>query len=770
MSEREFSFSGKVTRCIYSSENFKVYAFEIDTVKYPFIKLNKYGNVSIIGDFASLSMACEYQITAIEETTKNGVSYRVVNIRRDEPQNASDTILFLSEILTQTQAETLYAIYPDIVQRVKENRLDDIDLNKTKGIKEYTFNVIKRKIIENFCLADLVAEFGGYFNMSIIKKLYQKYASVETIKEKLRSNPYKCLCGLAGVGFKTADAMLLELQSEKKNGKKPPIEFDFDLKTSVERCIAFILFALEENEQEGHTQMNLAELRKQVLDTVPECSEHFIQAMKSEYIFYSKRQMIVAKKNTYEMEKAIAEQIRFNIENKDMIWDVDYEKYRIVDNIPLSDEQMNGLVNLCKHQISIVNGAAGTGKSYSTQAIISLMEDNKKSYLLLSPTGKAAKVLASYTNRRASTIHRGLAYNPGREGTPWTFNENNKLYVDVVLVDEFSMVDVALFKHLIDAIDFNTTKLLMIGDNAQLCSVGCGNLLHDFMESNLIPTTTLTKVFRYGEGGLMKIATDVRFCKKYLDANMANKMTTFGDNKDYTFVDLPSESIPHQAVALYKKLLDKGYGIHDIQVLTAKNVGECGTEVLNGMLQKVANPNYGSDLYMKYGNTFYYKGDLVIQKQNNYRAKLYQPDSNSSEQDTAFVANGETGLIKDIHYDSIVIDFDGVLVEYRKEDLASVSLGYSITIHKSQGSSINAVILLTPKSHVFMMNANLLYVGLTRMKKVCYHLGSLSSVNLATTKKANLSRNTMMQTFLLSSEDMSIDEMDDFPPDEDLPW
>lgn len=361
---------------------------------------------------------------------------------------------------------------------------------------------------------------------------------------------------------------------------------------------------------------------------------------------------------------------------------------------------------------------------------------------------------------------------------------------DIVIIDEFSMVDIQLFKRVIDAVDFNTTKLLLIGDNAQLPSVSCGNLLHDFMETKLIPTTTLTKVFRYGEGGLMKVATDVRFCEPYLTSSMKSKMTTFGDNKDYTFVDLPSEVIPQNVVGLYKKLLEKGYSIDDIQVLTAKNVGNCGTVVLNNMIQKVANPNYGSEVFMKVGDTTYFEGDLVIQKVNNYKAELdlqhlseWEKDMYSASEDvpTAFIANGETGIVREIYKSYCIIEFDGVFVKYYRADMQMISLGYSITIHKSQGSSIKIVILCTPQSHIYMLNSNLLYVGLTRMKEGCYHLGALNSINQAVKKKANLTRHTHMQELLLTmpeEEYMALEKSEKKKPEidgtegdtEELPW
>lgn len=758
--EREYKFSGRIIRCTYDTPDFRIYAIDVDEKKYPDIKHNKYGNVAILGELHELTTGVDYEIVATEQTSKYGVSYKVLNIKRDIPTTSEDMLLFLSEILTPNQAKVLYENYPDIVQRVKENRLDDIDLNKLKGIKEYTFNVIKHKIIENFCLADLVIEFKGYLNLSTIKKIYNKYASVDVLREKLRVDPYKCLCGLAGIGFKTADVILLEMERVSKDniskGKKPIIDFETDLKTSLQRCLSCLLYLLDENENCGHTKMNLADLRKACMQLVPACSHYFVEAVKSDSIYYNKETMDVALKKTHDVEYQIAKTILRYLKKDDNVWDCDVEKYRIVNGSVLSDEQIKAVENVCKYSISILNGAGGTGKSFSTQAVINMLKDHHKSFKLFSPTGKAAKVLADYTKEKASTIHRGLGYIPIEN---WTFNADNKLCCDIVIIDEFSMVDIWLFKRVIDAIDFKTTKLLMIGDNAQLPSVSCGNLLHDFMETKLIPTVTLTKVFRYGEGGLMKVATDVRFCKTYLTNDMKSKMTAFGDNKDYTFVDLASEVIPQNVVALYKKLLDMGNNIENIQVLTAKNVGDCGTVVLNNLIQKVANPNYGSQMFMKVGDTTYFKGDLIIQKVNNYKAEINLDDltelekefyENNDEQPTAFIANGETGIIKEIYNTYVIIDFDGVCVKYYRSDMTMIGLGYSITIHKSQGSSIDNVILCTPQSHIFMLNSNLLYVGLTRMRKRCYHLGTLSSVNQAIGKKANLTRYTFMQQLLLN--------------------
>lgn len=767
MSEiKQYKFKGVVIRCTYDTPDYKIYAVEVNKKDYPDVKQNKYGNVSILGELSDLTLGVEYEITAEEQINKYGISYKVINIKRDMPTTTEGTFLFLSEILTYNQAKVLVENYPTIIQKVKDNDLDDIDLSKLKGIGEKTFEIIKDKIITNFSLMDLVIEFKNVLSMSIIKKIYDEYSSIDKLKEKLKSEPYTALTRISRIGFKTADSIILQLQ------KEDIIDFGYDVKTSPDRCLSCILHILEENENEGHTNMNLADLRQQCLKLVPSCAEHFVDVIKDDNIYYNKEDMTAALRKTYETEKYIADTILANIHNTNNVWNYDVEKYRKVGEFELSDEQIKILDLVCKNGITILNGFAGSGKTYSTKGIINMLKDNNKSFRLMSPTGRAAKVLHENTNEPASTIHRGLGYIPPNT---WTYGKEQPLACDIVIVDEFSMVDIWLFKKLLDAIDFKYTKLLMIGDNAQLPSVSCGNLLHDFMEANIIPTVTLNKIFRYSSGGLMRVATDTRCCKEYLKNDMKSKATTFGDNQDYMFIDLASELIPKNVVALYKKLLDNGNSIEDIQVLTAKNVGDCGSVQLNNMIQRVANSNYGSEINMKVGDTTYYKGDLILQTVNNYNAEMvtvststtdetdyfdespfgvdpfgidYSFNSYDGNPQTAFVANGETGIIKEIYNTYVIIDFNGIFVKYYRSDMNMIKLGYAISIHKSQGGGFKTVILCSPQSHIFMLNSNLLYVGLTRMKEKLYHLGSLQSVNQAVKKKANLIRHTFMQKLL----------------------
>ena len=755
--EKEVRFKCEVVRCVYDSENFKVYAVSVDTNEYPEIKRSKYGTASICGEIHSLAEMQKYEVLATEENGKNGYSYRVKNIRRDKIGSALDMQLFLSEILVPRQAQTLFEVYPDIVQRVMDNNLVDVDLNKLHGIKAATFEKIKRKIVDNFCLVELVEEFQGLLSLPMLKRLYEKYPSIQVIRNKMRQSPYNCLCNLSGVGFVTADKLLLEIdkvsKENVKNGKPPILDFDYDLIDSKQRCLSCIFHLLGENQGNGHTKTDIVELRNQCLKLVPACSHHFVEAIKDDGIYFDKPSREVAIKATYKTEEYIAQSMLGGLQMSNE-WECDTESYRnCIEGVTLSDEKLGGLVNLCKHNVSIINGAAGCGKTFATKAIIKLLDDYQKSYMLFSPTGRAAKVLNSYTDRLTSTIHRGLKYIPP-DG--WTFNKDMKLNTDVLIIDEVSMCDIFLFRRVIDAIDFSKTKLILIGDNAQLPSVSCGNLLHDLMESKMIPTATLNKVFRYSEGGLMKVATDVREMRKYLGSDVKD-FAVFGDNKDYMFIQSASDKIVKNVIALYKKLLDQGYKPDDIMVLSAQNKGELGTVRLNNFIQKIANPNSLSEetCKMKVGETTYYNDDIVIQVKNNYKAKLAveQDDIFDVEDGKAretFIANGETGRIVELGFHNAIIDFNGEKVKYTRENMADIKLGYSITAHKSQGGSAQVIIFITPSNHVFMLNSNIIYVGLTRTVKKCYHIGDAGVVNKALKKKENFDRKTFLGDLLKS--------------------
>lgn len=733
-------------RLVFNSDEFKIYGCSVNSFEYPDIKINKYNTATIKGNFQELNLGTEYFVKAKEIEDKYGVGYDVINIKREKPTSLASTRTFLLEILTYNQVETLLSVYPDIVDRIMNNRLDDIDLNKTNGIKEYTFNVIKDKVIENFKLADLVEEFRGLFSLSIIKKMYDKYPSVEKIKEKIRQDPYECLCNLSGIGFKTADSMLLKLYDEsirdRSEGKKPILFFGFDLRVSYQRAKACVDHILSENEMNGNTYMSIGELKKQYEILVPDTIEHLPKILKSDNdIVFDRSLLCVCRKESYDTEKYIAERIKTALKNSTK-WECDYTKFRSVDGFDLTEEQAKVSEYMCKNNIVMLVGNAGSGKSSSTSAFVEMLKYYKKDYSIFAPTGRAAKVIANFTGENAMTIHRGLGHIPPNM---WTYNEENILTKDVVIVDEFSMCDIYLFKHLLEAIDFNKTKLLLIGDDAQIPSVGAGNVLYDLLESNLIPTVKLTKVFRYGTGGLSTIATDTRKQNQYLDKNKKIGLQAFGEDNSYVFMGIEKEKTVDYAVNLYKKLIDKGYKVEDVVVLSCYNVGDYGVIELNKRLQKVINPN--PEAKISFGDSEFRLNDIVMNYVNDYKAIRYNEDFIDNK-NTTFVANGESGKVVKIMKDAMVVDYDGELIYCPKGSMKNIRLAYAVSTFKSQGGEFKQVIFITPSAHTYMLNSNLLYVGISRAKENCYHLGEVRTINIALKKKENFDRKTLLQNFL----------------------
>ena len=745
-------------RLVYNSSDFKIYGCSVNSFEYPNIKIGKYGTATIKGNISELNLGVDYVVKAKEVSDSHGVGYEVINIKREKPTTLAATRNFLYEILTENQTDTLLAVYPDIVDRIMKNRLDDIDLSKTKGIKDYTFNVIKNKVIENFKLAEIVEEFKGLFNLSTVKKLYDKYTSVDKIKEVIREEPYQCLCRLGGIGFKTADSLLLTLDKEakecKKTGEKPVLHFGFDLVTSYQRAKACIDYLLDENENEGNTYMHVGELKKKFDVLVSDAKSNLPIILKGDNdVIFDRDTLSVCKKETYETEKYIANRIKEALEINTK-WDCDFTQFQELDGFKLTSDQCKTSEYMCNHNLVMLVGYGGSGKSSSTKAFVDMLNHYFKRYLLLAPTGRAAKVLSGFTNENAMTIHRGLTYMPPND---WGYNEENKLPYDVVIVDEFSMVDIFLFRRLLEAIDFNKTKLLLIGDDAQIPSVGAGNVLYDLLKYKNIPTITLDKVFRYGKGGLSTVATDTRTSTEYLNKNKSG-MQVFGEDQSYIFMPMLQDRLVDYTVKLYQTLLEKGYSIEDIAILSCYNVGDYGTVALNKKIQSAVNPK--PEAKIEFGDTEFRLNDIVMNYANDYKAILYNEEY-IDDKNTTFIANGESGRVIKILKGAMVVDYDGTKIYIPKSSMKNIRLAYAISTHKSQGGQFKVVILLTPKAHTFMLNSNLLYVGESRAKEKCYHLGEIKTINNALKKKENFDRKTLLEMFLKKKEEGQVEKREE---------
>ena len=721
------TIEGYIGKSIFEKGDFKIYSFHPIKKYEDCVKLHpKYKSMSISGIMPDLLTETLYKIDV--EYSKKGQydNYTVVKIHRDSADiDAKTTNKFLESILSKKDVDELLLHYPNIIDMIIKEK--PIDVSKLKGIKNKKMNKIKAKVIENFSLIELVEEYSDYgMTFTMMKNLYNAYHSINKIKERMENDPYTCLCKLNRVGFKTADDFIMGKYPHKRN--------------SLMRARACIIYLLNENETNGNVWIDLKKLYSQFKELAHESISFFKDViLNDEDIYIEKGTNRVSFLETRCAEVEI-KNILNELKNNNTKFDVDYKDFTTVQGFKLTEEQTESLKNICKYNVSILAGVGGSGKSFSVQAIIEMLESELITYCMLSPTGKSAKVLADYTKREAKTIHRGLGYNPG-EG--FAYNLQNKLPYDVVIVDEFSMIDSKLLRDLLRAIDVTKTKILFIGDPAQIPSVGVGNIAHDMIHSEAIPTSLLTKVFRYGEGGLSYVATKIRLGEQYLENN--KPIQTFGVNKDYTFINVEQEKSSKCLITLYKNLLNKNISVDDIMVLTSYNKGNYGTIVLNNMIQSIVNPeNKDKEEVICKRNEVeihFRVNDRVMQVKNNYKAV----DEDGEEQ---AIFNGDVGVICKIEKEVLTVDFDGKKIEYEKSQLDELNLSYCLTIHKSQGSSAKYVIMITPKAHKFFLDRNLLYVASSRAKVGLYHVGSTDVIQSSLRKSQNFSRNTFLQGLL----------------------
>lgn len=725
MNEEKITFKGTPVTSVYSGDNFRVYGVEVtrkEREEHGLILDERYHTLTICGDLPDLTLHTEYIITAIPKESKRGISYNVYKIHKEKPTNQRQAKNFLTEILTDREAGILLSAYPNIIDMVMKNEY--VDLSKTTGIKDKKFSKIKQKIIEEIYLMDLIDEYKDYnLSLSMLRKLYDKYTSVDRIKEKMNQDPYKCLCAISGIGFKIADKNILKIHKE--------------LRTSFVRMKSCIFYLLNENEANGNTWIDYDELKKQCELLVNESMDYFEENVKNDTrIYYHKNK--IANKKTYEAELYISNTIKSLIK-KPYTYYIDYENYKYMGENCLTNTQANVLKQICENNICLLAGFGGSGKTFSTQAVINMLDDNNKSYMLLAPTGRASKVMASYTSKNASTIHRGLKYNPK---LGWIYNENNKLDVDFVIIDETSMVDVFLMQHLFEAIDIKRTKLLFVFDPEQIPSVSCGKIAYDMIESGLIPTTILTQIFRFGEGGLYNISTKIRNGEVFINSNFRG-IKNYGQKKDYSIISVNQDKCLEYLKQIYLKLIKDGENINDILITGALNKGDYGCYKINEVIQELINPSEEGKDEIVLNKRIFRVNDRVMQVKNNYEAV----NSNYDEDE---IFNGDIGTITEITRKEIFVEYDDKAIIYEKSELDQLELAYAVNIYKLQGSQCKNIIIVTPISHKYFLNKNLLYTGITRARQRVYHICTPDVINSALKKSANFNRNTFLKELLIN--------------------
>jgi exodeoxyribonuclease V alpha subunit len=377
--------------------------------------------------------------------------------------------------------------------------------------------------------------------------------------------------------------------------------------------------------------------------------------------------------------------------------------------IKFADKQKEAIRKSLTSKVMILTGGPGTGKTTALIGTIELMEQLRLRVLLAAPTGRAAKRLSETTGRDASTIHRLLEYSP----QDWGFkkDQSDPLDGDVIVVDESSMMDLTLMNNLLKAVS-PTSTLILVGDIDQLPSVGAGNVLRDLIDSGAIEVVTLTEIFRQAQQSM--IVTNAHKINKGQYPALSGRK-----DRDFFFIE---EEDPDEAAAIIVDLITRrlpnyyNYDpIDDIQVLCPMYRGTVGANKFNESLQAALNPD---GVTLPRGGRNFRAGDKVMQIRNNYDKEVF---------------NGDIGRIHSVDpVDQIVIvAFPERVVEYEAADLNELVLAYAITVHKSQGSEYNAIVMPILTQHYMMLQRNLLYTAVTRAKKLAVLVGTKKAIGMA---------------------------------------
>ena len=705
----------KITKKVFQNNDFFIFGASPVPPFPDSLKLNQYFCITLKGELSYLSEGKEYELEVEElSTDKYGTSYRVVsapsiNMEELEHLTRERSQEILEEITTSSQANYVLDAYENFIWLALTKGKEAFDLNKIYNVGECRLNAYIRELNTKYKYLNIMNKLKEWkLDISDCKKLIEEYLDEEHIAKEIQSNPYKVLISTLGRSFEFADRMIMELRE--------------DLKVSEMRCAYLILSVLERNEaMEGDTLLDANALYNYILEEYTQAKdlEPLIVPVvtNNDLFYYDEENKTVSIMATYMAECKIADFIVNKYKNSTKL-DIDYTKYTKIKDGELTEEQQNILKTFCESNITIVNAKGGTGKSATTLALINMLEDNNMTYSLLTPTGRVAKALKILTNGRpASTIHKACLSNP------------NGIWSDVFIVEEGSMIGIDLMCMLINAIANDNARIIINMDLGQIAPISCGCPMRDIINSGIIPICNLTKVFRYGEGGLYKMATDAYDKKFYIGELDYNKdRVSVGKNNDYTYVRYNGEV--QQVVDEYKRFLDRGIKPIDIAVITCWNVTDFGTINLNNEIQKIVNPDIQEGKFIKKTirkkEVFFKVNDIILNCQNTYEILTlsgYNEIKNSGnaltveDVETTSVMNGEIGRILDIDDGNIIAQFDEDIIVFDKKLQDNLLLAYSLTSYKLQGSECPYVITLVTPQFEKSLNKNVIYTDMSRTRK-----------------------------------------------------
>lgn len=667
---------------------------------------------------------------------KYGRQFKAAMCERSMPETESEISAYLGSGVIKGLGP---AIAKKIVKQFGTEALDIIDndcmqLTVIKGITSDKALYISNEY-HKITGVNEVIKFLGEYNFGPAHAISVWSAFEHDSIKQIKTNPYiLCTSGI-DIDFRSVDRMAADLGFDAENS---------------DRVRAGIVYVLHENANAGHTCLPTEKLRESVCDNLgierrqfesclDDCEEKDwvvrITLGKREFVYlpeYYLAETYIAKKLAFMLRTSA----QYEKDYSDEIRGVEFSE-----NIQYEDLQCAAISACLTGSVFILTGGPGTGKTTTLNGVIKILKAQKKRILLCAPTGRAAKRMSDLTGEPARTIHRLLEVDFNAKGElKFKRNETNPLPADVVIADEMSMVDALLMCSLVRAIK-PTSKFIMVGDSNQLPSVGAGNVLKDLIASHYIPSVELKEIFRQAAQSL--IVTNAH--------RIVNGEFPVLDDRqnDFFFMNKSLESdIAELVIQLAKQRLPDTYGfspIDDIQVLCPTKMGMAGTKELNKQLQSALNPPSQNKAELKFFDVIFRTGDKVMQTKNDYDVLWTKNNEKGSG-----IFNGDIGIIRSVDRFSqnVTIDFEGRVAIYTSEMLRRLEHAYAITIHKSQGSEYDAVIIpITAFTHNLLYR-NLLYTGVTRAKKMIIVIGTKELVKTMVDNNRKMLRYSLLRPLL----------------------
>lgn len=765
MEEKILKFECALDRIIYPKYSKKVQSgdfaiFSMRITKWIDNKIDEIETIKLKGTTCTLEYGTTYKVFCkLAETHEiYGDTYGLIYISKCIDISSKDKQKeFLKNVLNENLVEKLFDEYDDVI-KLLENR-DVKSLMKIKGIGNQVALRMIDEYEESKDYSSIYMELGQLgFTHTFIKKLVDFYKSPDTVIDIVKNNPYDLL-RVDGIGFKKADEVACKVGIT---------QYD------VRRIKGFLLYYLNDQGEAGRSYLNYQDLMKALYDTLGFVPEEIINATAKQMI--DNKDVVVldngskiALKKFYDLEKNIMNELfrlqiglvkvvendsnkvnsihddyiprSFNIGN----WETITENVEEKQGFMFTDEQRAAIKLSLDNHVMALTGGAGVGKTSTANGICSLYSGY--SILACALSGKASVRITEATGLPASTIHRALGYQNGE----FMFNKENKLAVDIVLIDEATMINGVLFLSLLEAIPTGA-KVIIMGDVQQLTPIGNCQVFADILDSNVLPVVKLSKPHRQAlRSGIIPTSIKIANQQQIFDGNYTGN-TIIGELEDME-LDISGkgndESISDKIIKHFQVELEKFHDVMEVQICVPMRLrGELSCYNLNSKIQSIYNPKLSNcneiEIFLEKKNDEAKKyiirvGDKVINTKNNYKCI-------NLEGNTTPVFNGNMGIVKEIEKNGMcTIDFIGIgEVIFTKSDCKNLELGYACTVHKLQGSGFCSTIVGLDNSSYIMNNSELLYTAITRAKKYCVLIAN----NYAVVKSIQTKEVKTKQTFL----------------------